>query len=419
MSAEQYWAKAHFIRGLELLPHLPESPERDRQEIRLRTGLGPVLMTANGYSSPEVVDNYTRAHELCQEGEPTADVFPVLWGLWQVSNARDQPTVALELAKQVHLVAQAGQDPIQQTQGHHAMWTTLMHCGHYEEVLQHVEQGAQLYQPRHHHLHAARYGVDDPGVCCRATGAEALWYLGYFDQALEWAKEAVALAKTLEHPFSLSHALSSLIDRYRDWHNFEKVFECHEALIAVCTEHGFQSSLAVGEMEWGLTLILQQQAEAGIERIHNGLEMFKSMGILFQRPWVRRYLAVAYGSLGRIDEAMAEIQHGFQYIGDSIHKAAPELHRIKGTLHLLEAAPNEGEAETCFQRALDLARHLKALPLELRAAVELAQLWAQQGKRIEALALLEPIYDRFTEGYGVSDLQKAKQVLQEWGRVKP
>ncbi len=362
-------------------------------------------MTANGYGSPDVMDNYTRSYELCESGDHAADLFPVLWGLWQVSNAREKPSIALKLAEQVHTAAQASDDVIQGVQGHHAMWTTLMHCAQFEKALEHMEQGKQLYRPPHHHQHAIYYGVDDPGVCCLATGSDALTYLGYLDRAVAWSEEGVALAKTLERPFSLSFALAGAVDVYRSRHDFAKAFEYLEAWITVNTEHGFQASLAAAEMERGALLIAQEQDEAGIERLYYGLELFKSIGTLYPRPWFRLPLATAYGRLGQIDKGLAEIQHSLQYIGDTGQvKVAVELYRIEGTLLLSQAVPDEQGAEARFRQALNLARRQKAWLLELRVVMHLAQLWHRQGKRAEALTLLVMVYSGFTEGYGTGEL---------------
>ncbi len=50
---------------------------------------------------------------------------------------------------------------------------------------------------------------------------------------------------------------------------------------------------------------------------------------------------------------------------------------------------------------------------KLRAAMSLARLWQQQGKKTEAKDLLAPVYHWFTEGFDTADLQDAKAVLDE------
>ena len=59
------------------------------------------------------------------------------------------------------------------------------------------------------------------------------------------------------------------------------------------------------------------------------------------------------------------------------------------------------------------ARVQKARLLELRAAMSLARLWRDQGKREEARELLAPVYGWFTEGFDTLDLKEAKALLDE------
>ena len=106
-----------------------------------------------------------------------------------------------------------------------------------------------------------------------------------------------------------------------------------------------------------------------------------------------------------------------------------ELYRLKGQLTLQKLSvvspqlsvtdprpltPDpQGEAEACFLKAIEIARHQQAKSLELRASTSLARLWQQQGKRTEAHHLLSEIYHWFTEGFDTKDLQEAKALLEE------
>jgi predicted ATPase len=99
---------------------------------------------------------------------------------------------------------------------------------------------------------------------------------------------------------------------------------------------------------------------------------------------------------------------------------AQALARLNDALALAHALSHpfslgfaQAEAEVCLQRALDVTRRQEAKSLELRAAVSLARLCQQQGKRAEAYDLLTPIYGGFTEGFDTADLQEAKALLGE------
>ena len=79
-----------------------------------------------------------------------------------------------------------------------------------------------------------------------------------------------------------------------------------------------------------------------------------------------------------------------------------ELYRLKGELLLARSGEHHAEAEGCFRQALDIAHRQQAKSLELRAAMSLARLWQQQGRRYEARQLLAEVYGWFTEGFDTS-----------------
>jgi predicted ATPase len=131
-------------------------------------------------------------------------------------------------------------------------------------------------------------------------------------------------------------------------------------------------------------------------------------------------LAEGYGRLGQPEAgltALAEAQAHMVTTRETFYAA--EMARLHGVLLLqtgdqmqdvgpgtLPVAP-----ESCFQHALEVARRQQAKWWELRAAMSLAQLWQQQGKREEARALLAPVYNWFTEGFDTADLQEAHALL--------
>jgi predicted ATPase len=91
--------------------------------------------------------------------------------------------------------------------------------------------------------------------------------------------------------------------------------------------------------------------------------------------------------------------------------AEAEMHRLRGTLLL--SMSKHAEAENSYRQALSVAQRQSAKFWELRAAMSMARLWRDQGKRIEARNLLAPIDGWFTEGFDTPVLQDAKALLDE------
>jgi predicted ATPase len=124
-------------------------------------------------------------------------------------------------------------------------------------------------------------------------------------------------------------------------------------------------------------------------------------------------MAEALAQAGEISEGLAVVEEA---IVQSEHTEErwriAWLLRVKGELLLLQDPFGAAAvAEDHFQQALDWARRQGALSWELRAATSLARLLRDQGRPVDAMALLQPVYDRFTEGFDTSDLKAAKALL--------
>src|SRR5262249_15873444 len=89
------------------------------------------------------------------------------------------------------------------------------------------------------------------------------------------------------------------------------------------------------------------------------------------------------------------------------------VHRLRGEILLKRDPANTAPAEDAFRTAIAIAQQQKARTFELRAAMSLARLWRDQGKRDEAHDLLAPVYGWFTEGFDTLDLKEVKALLDE------
>ena len=123
-------------------------------------------------------------------------------------------------------------------------------------------------------------------------------------------------------------------------------------------------------------------------------------------------LAEALTQAGRVAEGLAVVEAAIEQSEPGCY--TPELLRLKGELLLSQKpAADDETVESLFRQALDEARRQQALSWELRAATSLARLLRNQGRHADAIACLQPVYDRFTEGFGTADLIAAKQLLDE------
>ena len=118
--------------------------------------------------------------------------------------------------------------------------------------------------------------------------------------------------------------------------------------------------------------------------------------------------------LGQPDDARRCIDDAIDKVERSEEKwCEAELHRIAGEIALKSLAPDPEKAEAYFDRALAVARQQQTKSWELRAAMSLARLLRDRGKRAKACDLLAPVYGWFTEGFDTLDLKEAKILLDE------
>jgi predicted ATPase len=90
-----------------------------------------------------------------------------------------------------------------------------------------------------------------------------------------------------------------------------------------------------------------------------------------------------------------------------------EILRLRGELLLKRNPAGLAEAQTAFERSIEIARKQGAKSLELRASTSLARLMASQSRQAGARAMLAEVYNWFTEGFDTADLKDAEALLDE------
>jgi predicted ATPase/DNA-binding XRE family transcriptional regulator len=414
-------AIAHLSSGLELLATLPDTPERTIQELALQVGLAGALKIARGWASPEAGRAYTRALELCRQVGDTPRLFMVLYGLWEHYEVRAELSMTREVADQLLVLAETAGEPEHLLHAHHAQGETLFLLGDHAAAVSHFEQVIALYNPEQHRALAIEGGGYDFGVAARVFSGYPLWPLGYADQARRRIEEGLAMACAMSHPFSEVFALGigGQIHQFR--REVQATQELAEAAIALATQLSNPFFLGYGSMLRGWALTEQGRGEEALAQMRQTLGDWRAGGTEILRPGFLALLAEVYGREGRPEEGLAALAEALAAVETTGERWwEPELHRLQGALTLLRPEPDEAIAETCFRRALDVARRQQAKSLELRAMMSLGRLWqaqdrAEQTRRrtAEAYRMLAELYGWFTEGFDTPDLQQAQLLIQE------
>jgi predicted ATPase/DNA-binding SARP family transcriptional activator len=413
-------ARAHLTRALALLTALSDSDDKDhrlgraQQELALQLSLG--MAWIGDIPGPEWSNAFTRARELCQQTGQTSQLCRVLSELSIYHYVRAEYQTARELAEEALSLAQQAGDPLLVAVSHWCLGFLLFSLGEYTTARAHLQRVISFYEPHLHHRPFVLLRGSDIGVSALAYDACCLWCLGYPDQALKRSQEALALARELDHAFSLADVLCFAGGMFNKLRRDVPAFkENAEELMRLSKGMGFSSFGGTGTCYWGEALTQLGQVQEGMAQIREGLAVRRSIGAQCHLSGILGALAEAQAKAGQPQEGLTTLDEALVLVEetDERHWEA-ELYRLRGELLSTQSMQgHEAEAEASLQEAIEVARRQQAKSWELRATTSLACLWQKQRKVDEARQMLAEIYGWFTEGFDTLDLQEAKGLLTE------
>jgi predicted ATPase/DNA-binding winged helix-turn-helix (wHTH) protein len=401
------------------LAALAAGASRDaRREMKLHAALGASLIYTRGPAGPETGAAWTKALELAEGLDDAEYRLVSLGGLWFFHGASSQHRMALELAQRFCALAARRPDPNYRLVGERMIAVSQHYLGDHSSARRHLERVLAEYVTPDYTSPLLRFQFR-PHVAARVFLAWILWLQGLPDQAIRAAENSVEEARAANHVLSLCYALTwaacpiaLLVGDLAAAESYLKM------LLDQSTRHSLPLWGAFGRSHWGVLLIARGDLDAGLRLLRASYDEFGEGTVAWRLTTFRTFrdAIVAGEALGRT----GKIGDGLVLVGEAIDHserteerwAFAELLRVKGELLLLQGAPGAARAaEDHFRQALDWARRHGALSWELRAAASLARLLRDQGQSADAMALLQPVYDRFTEGFDTADLKAAKALL--------
>ena len=293
-----------------------------------------------------------------------------------------------------------------------AFANALALTGDFVDGKEHYDRALAIYDPAEHGPLTTRSGRD-VGVAVLSSRSSCVWQLGYPAAARDDGERAVKNAREIGHPTTLMFALNASVFYHICCRDYAAAIAQVDELIALADERGAPYWKATGTELRGGLFVLTGKASDAVLAITSGMTSLRSTGTTLHEPWHLSNLAMAYAELGQLDDARRSIDDAIDKVERSKEKwCEAEVHRIAGEIVLKSPqAEAAAKAEAYFERALAVARRQQAKSWELRAAMSMARLWRDQGKRDEARDLLAPVYGWFTEGFDTLDLKEAKGLL--------
>jgi predicted ATPase/class 3 adenylate cyclase len=409
-------AIAHAQRGIEVSGHLAEGARKDRVELDFQLALGPCLIATQGPASNKAMATFARARELCERlGDPPEQLQVMFW-LTTASVIRGELPLAQEtIAALLHLAEARGDRPaLLNAMRGQAMIRLFM--GRLTAAREVIERAVEAFDASSEEDRlAARAAGQDAGVADLALMSWALWLLGHADTAITRMAAALARADAISHPHSQAYACyyASILHALRG--ELSTAQGHAERCLTLSEEHGFRQWRGLAHAIRGICATLLDPSSRALEEIRDALDEYRGAGYQLGITALYVLLCPALLSSHKCEAALELIEQGLATTSRNSERIfEAELYRLKARALLVRGAPDaRTEAQSMLDRALTTARSQHAKALELRAAMDLAALWIDQGKREEALDLLEPIYAWFTEGLDTQDLKQAKALLLE------
>ena len=330
-----------------------------------------------------------------------------------------------ELAVKLLAIAEEAQDTALLLQAYRSMAGPLFQAGRIKEAQAWWRRGVAAYDPAQHEHDARRFG-HDPAVTFHSSLIQALWLLGYPDEALAEELRLRRLIRSWSHPTSLAYAHCYLAMGACLRHDAERARQEAEEAMGLGHAHGLPSWTALARALQGWALFEQGCPEPGLAHMKEGATAWRARGFKHMVPFLLTLQAEACLKAGRLDDAAAALAPARTIVeeGTDIFWRA-EVDRLSGELLWMQGeegaavggAAADG-AEARFRGAVAVARGQEAKMLELRASMSLARLLRARGRVEEARQLLAEIYGRFDEGFATAELQAAAALLGELAQAR-
>jgi tetratricopeptide (TPR) repeat protein len=320
-------AVGYFTRAIDLIKHLPESVDRDRQELDLWLAWGSSHYMALGPSAAaELYAGRIRARELCEKLGDDKNLMEVLAGLCALYIARHELTRAREVAEQVLAIAGRVDDERGRATALSLLGIVLFLVGELDIARQHLERGLQ--GPAHGN------GADEMIL------PTVLLLLGYPSAALSKGRDSLSSARRPSQPVSsIGRALVTDAMRHVLLRDSRTAIERAEEAFSITT-HGmpFYDARAIFCRGWAMAAA--GEGEEGITEMQRSLPALASGGALF--PLYLVTLAESFARHRRREEGLSTVAEGLRRVEQTGEKMGEaELHRVKGELLTMDDPPDE------------------------------------------------------------------------------
>ena len=408
-------AEHHASTGIALIPRITAGPARDALELGLLVARANAMVPLKSISAPETFEALAAAKQLLDRGIGTdLQRVSILYGLCSATTLTARLKQALGFAHQIIEVAERLDDPTYRVVGYRQLGTLQFYAGQNREALQSLQKGDTYRDPRRQRAVGYRFGWDQ-GVAILSFEVLVRLSLGLLDSAAQLGEQV--RIELLSHGHAMTVASATFCAR--TWPKFvledlDGLEHDSTELAAYCAEKRVEQIRLLATLFQAYARAMREPVERNIAAVRASLEALRRSGGNTGSSIIICNLAQALLKAGDLEGAKAALGDGFAFVEQSGERYwLAGLHRLSGHVALKQQEPDRLRAEACFKKAIEIARGQEARLLELRAAVDLAQLWHDTGSENDPRAMLEPILATIEGGETTRDVRNARALLAE------
>jgi tetratricopeptide (TPR) repeat protein len=375
-------ALAFFERALIALTHLSETRETREQAIDVRFDLRNALLPLAEFGT---IDRYLREAEILARG--LNDQRRLGWAWWYMSGhplfAGGHASEAQTLVKKVEAIGEALPDvPLQIAAQDHLVLACYV-LGDYREVEHVSRRMMRLLQGDRAREH---FGLAVfPAVMSRAFLAAALAERGVFDEGAVHGQEAIRIAETLDHPYSLivaCHGLAYLSSVRGELSHADQLLE---RAIVLSRDWNITLWTPIVMASLGHVYASTGRVAEGVSLLQQGLTAYESAGIGLLHSLSVVQLGEAYLLADEVREARSQADRAVVLARQRGERGwEARTLRLLGEIASHHKNPDLATAEAHYGAAAALASELEMRPLLAHCHLGLCRLYCQTGKREQA-----------------------------------
>jgi class 3 adenylate cyclase/tetratricopeptide (TPR) repeat protein len=405
-------AVRYFEQALKALQHRAETPETIGERIDLRLDLRASLSPLGDYG--RMLDYMTEAERLAEAlgdrrrlGLLTSFLANLFTVMLNLERAIEYGERAVTIASELH-------DTPLMTIANAFFGMARYSMGEFPAAIELARRNVALLQGDLAH---ERFGLPLlPAVYSRTVLAWSLAELGDFDEAAEAGLEAIRIAETVDHPYTLVFGCLGLGIVHLRRGEFQEAITHLERAVRTCRTGDVPGIFALTASPLGSAYCLAGRADAALDLLKEAIERAIAIGDPFGHVLRTGGRAEAYLLVGRAADALPLVKRGVENSKAVKGRGVTSWTlRLMGEVTAAQTPPLVDEAEAAYREALKMAHELGMQPLIARCHQGLGLLYHRTDKREQAQEHLATATTMYRDMGMTYWLEKTEAEMRELG----